>query len=82
MRVEALDEVPRRHGPDVQLFSYPYGHDMDIRNPCPNLFIYRSSACDGVDVACAEHARVGLVRLGRDVADSRRQPQGCASGKG
>ena len=26
--VEALDEVPRRHGPDVQLFSDPYGETL------------------------------------------------------
>ena len=34
--------------------------------------------CDGVNMPGAEHARVWLVRLGRDVADSRRQPQGRA----
>ena len=37
--------------------------------------------CDGVNMAGTEYTRVGLVRLGRDVSDSRRKPQCRASGK-
>ena len=35
-------------------------------------------SCDGVDVPGAEHARIGFVRLGRNVTYSGWQPQSCA----
>ena len=35
-------------------------------------------SCDGVDVPGAEHARIGFVSFGRNVAYSGRQPQGRA----